>query len=170
MATNSRTSISYGEFLSKISKCNVSGSPTSAERIVSAPSRAVIFMATFGESTITSSDSAGSMSPVMPKSTSLETVLFVRSYWHVTAKPKSDDVTIVSWCWITTSFMYRPKPFWRTLHSISWNGICNSNSNAFLTSMAHDFGAPFAYTLPSNNFDVRIFANMSPARHSIVTL
>uniref|UniRef100_A0A1B0BQV2 Uncharacterized protein n=1 Tax=Glossina palpalis gambiensis TaxID=67801 RepID=A0A1B0BQV2_9MUSC len=66
------------------------GSPTSAERIISEPSRDVIFIIILGESTITSSDKAGSMSPLTPKSTSFDTDLLV------TAKPKSDDVTIVS--------------------------------------------------------------------------
>lgn len=46
------------------------------------------------------------MSPCTPKSTSLVTLLLVRSYWHVTSSPRSLLVTILSWCWITTSFTY----------------------------------------------------------------
>lgn len=82
------------------------GSPTSADETMSFPSLSVIFIATLGESTMTSSDSAGWMSPWIPRSTSLDTVLLVRSYWQVTASPRSEDVTMVSWCWMTTSFKY----------------------------------------------------------------
>lgn len=72
------------------------GSPTSADAIVSSPFLSVILMATLGESTMTSSDRPVWMSPWIPRSTSLATVLLVRSYWQVTAKPRSEDVTIVS--------------------------------------------------------------------------
>uniref|UniRef100_A0A1B0ACM8 Uncharacterized protein n=1 Tax=Glossina pallidipes TaxID=7398 RepID=A0A1B0ACM8_GLOPL len=63
-------------------ECKTKGSPTSAERIISEPSRDVIFIIILGESTITSSDKAGSISPLTPKSTSFDTDLLVRSYWQ----------------------------------------------------------------------------------------
>lgn len=90
--------------------------PTWADGSVSSPRLSVIFMATFGESTITSSVSAGLTSPCTPRSTSLATLLLVRSYWQVTASPRSELVTMVSWCWMTTSFRY----LWRHKEITNW--------------------------------------------------
>lgn len=85
--------------IKKILKKNIlhtRGSPTSAEEMVSSPFLSVILIATLGESTMTSSDRPVWISPCIPRSTSFATVLLVKSYWHVTARPRSDDVTMVS--------------------------------------------------------------------------
>ena len=53
-------------------------------------------MITLGESTTASSKRDGSISPSMARSKSFKIVLFDKSYWQLSAKPKSDDVTMES--------------------------------------------------------------------------